>query len=134
MIPEVPITDATTEIKTYYQNGNVSAIIPLYRGLYNGKFISYYSSGSKLREATFKLDEIDGYEKDFYPNNRLRELINYSSGDRNGLYELYYENGKKQKTGNYFMDNEEGEWKVFNNDGSVKETITYRNGVTHDIK
>ena len=133
MIPEIAITDATSEIKTYYPNGNVAAVIPLYKGLYNGKFISYYSSGTKLHEATFKPDDIEGYDKTYYPSNKLRELINYSSASRNGLYEMYYENGKKQKTGNYFMDNEAGEWKIYNTDGSLKEILTYRNGIIYDI-
>jgi uncharacterized protein len=134
MIPEVAVTDATNEIKTYYSNGNVAAVIPLYKGLYNGKFISYYSTGTKLREAIFILDDIEGYDKSFYPGNKLRELINYAFTDRNGLYELYFENGKKQKTGNYYMDNEQGEWKIFNNDGSIKEILNYQNGVIYDIK
>jgi len=134
MIPEVPITDATSEIKTYYPNGNVSAIIPLYRGLYNGKVISYYSSGSVLHEGMYKFDENEGYDKNYYPNNKLRELTNYTSNSRNGLYEMYNENGKKQKSGNYFMDNEEGEWKIYNTDGSIKEVLTYRNGIIYDIK
>jgi len=134
MIPEIAITDATKEIKTYYQNGNVSAVIPIYRGLYNGKLISYYPSGSKLREAIFKLDDIEGYDKSYYPDNKLREITNYGYDSRNGSYELYYENGRKQKTGNYVMNNEEGEWKIFNPDGSLKEVLTYRNGVLYDIK
>jgi antitoxin component YwqK of YwqJK toxin-antitoxin module len=134
MVPEIAVTDATTEIKTYYSNGNVSAVIPIYRGLYNGKFISYYSSGSKLRETIFKFDDNEGYDKSYYPNNKLRELINYTSDSRNGIYELYYENGKKQKTGNYFMDNEEGEWKIFKTDGSIEEIVTYQNGIVYDIK
>ena len=134
MIPEVPITDATSEIKTYYPNGNVSAIIPLYRGIYNGKVISYYSSGSVLHEGMYKFDENEGYDKNYYPNNKLRELTNYTSNSRNGLYEMYNENGKKQKSGNYFMDNEEGEWKIYNTDGSIKEVLTYRNGIIYDIK
>jgi uncharacterized protein len=134
MVPELAITDATGEIKTYYQNGNVSAVIQLSGGLYHGKFNSYYSSGSKLREATFKSDNAEGPDKSFYPNNNIREVINYSNDSRNGLYELYYENGKKKTAGNYLMDNEEGEWKIFNTDGSIKEILTYKNGIIYDIK
>jgi uncharacterized protein len=134
MMPEIAITDATSEIKTYYQNGNVSAVIPLFRGLYNGKLSSYYSTGSKLREATFRFDENEGYDKFYYPDNKLMEVINYTSDNRNGLYELFYENGRKHKTGNYSMNNEDGEWKIFNPDGSLKEVLTYRNGVVYDIK
>jgi uncharacterized protein len=134
MIPEVAITDTTRKIKTYYQNGKVSAIISLYKGLYHGKLTSFYTSGSLLRESNFKFDENEGYDKTYYPNNKLRELINYTSDSRNGLYELYYENGRKQKSGNYFMGNEAGEWKIYNTDGSIKELITYRNGIIYDIK
>ena len=134
LIPEIAIRDTTSKIITYYPNGHVSANISLYRGLYNGRFTSFYSSGTRLREATFKLDDNEGYEKNFYPNNKLRELINFTADSKNGLYEIYYENGNKQKTGNYFMDNEEGEWKTFNTDGSIKDILTYRNGLIYEIK
>lgn len=134
MIPEIPITDTTSKIVTHYANGKVSAIILLSKGLYHGKYISYYPTGSVLREDMNKYGENDGFDKTYYPNNKLRELINYTSNNRHGLYELYYENGKKQKSGNYYMDNEEGDWKIYNTDGSVKEILTYRNGIIYDIR
>jgi uncharacterized protein len=134
MVPEIVITDTTSKIIAYFPNGNVSAIIPLYKGLYHGKLMTYYSSGSLLREATFKYDESVGYDKSFYPNNKIREIINYASDNRDGLYEMYFENGNKQKTGYYFMGQEQGDWLIYNNDGSLKETLTYQNGVIYDIK
>jgi uncharacterized protein len=134
MIPEIPITDTTTKITTYYPDGKVSAIISLYKGLYHGRFVAYYPTGSVLREVLYKSGENEGYDKTYFPDKKLRELINYSSDNRNGLYELYYENGKIQKTGKYVLDEEDGDWKVYNNDGSLKEVLTYRNGVMYDIK
>jgi antitoxin component YwqK of YwqJK toxin-antitoxin module len=134
MIPEIPITDTTSKIITQYANGKVSAIISLSKGLYHGKYISYYSTGSVLREEMNKYGENEGYIKTYYPNNRLRELINYSSNNRQGLYELYFESGKKQKSGNYYMDIEDGDWKIYNTDGNIKEILTYRNGIIYDIK
>lgn len=134
MIPEIAITDTTSKIITYYPNGKVSAIIPLYRGLYHGRFISYYPSGTLLREATYISDNNEGYDKSYYPNNKLREILNYKSDNLNGLYELYYENGKMQKSGNYFMNSEDGEWIIYSPEGNRKETFTYRNGVLYDIK
>jgi uncharacterized protein len=134
MVPEIAITDTTTRIRTYYPNGNVSAAFSICKGLYQGKLTTYYSAGTKLREASFNLDQAEGVEKYYYPNNKLRELITYSCDNRNGLYEKYYENGKKQKSGKYNVDNPDGEWTVYNPDGSIKEMITYSNGVIYDIK
>ncbi len=134
MVQEIPITDTTGKITTYYPNGKISSVISLSMGLYHGKFTAYYSSGSLLREETFKFGENEGYDKTYYPGNKLRELINYTADSRQGLYELYYENGKKEKTGNYCLDNEEGDWIVYKPDGSIREKLKYRNGILYEIR
>jgi len=132
LVPEIPIRDTTSKITTYYPNGHVAAAFSIYRGLYNGKFTTYYSNGTKLREASFKLDQSDGVEKNYYPDNKLRELITYSYGCMNGVYEKYSGNGKKQEEGKYFMDNKDGKWSVYNTDGTIKEIYNYSNGVIYD--
>jgi uncharacterized protein len=132
-IPEITISDSTSEIVAYYSNGKVSVRISLKNGMYHGKYETFYATGLKLREVTFVNDDYEGEEVEYFPDQKIRESTTYHAGLKDGLYQLYYENGNLRRSGNYFMNNESETWQVFDPAGKIVETLSFVNGTLYEI-
>ncbi len=133
-INDISITPDTKLIQAFYQNGKMSVKIPLKKGMYHGKFESWYASGSKLREADFVDDDSHGNETIYYANGKVKEATVYNFDEKDGAYRLYYENGKIYKEGQYLLGNEHGEWKIYSVDGKLSEILMYNNGILYEIR
>jgi antitoxin component YwqK of YwqJK toxin-antitoxin module len=80
------------EYKWYYKNKKVHK-----HGFYSGITVTYYDTGEKESEKTFR------------------------DGKANGAFRAFYPGGKLQTEGQFLNGNKSGEWTYYNFDGTVRE-------------
>lgn len=128
------ISEATTEIVSYFENGKISARLPFKKGIFNGKNIIFYSNGKPLRELNYVDDYLEGTSKYYYENGILKESCNWHNGGKTGPYILYYPDGGKELEGNYLSGMRTGKWLVYNEAGKIVETLYYANDEIYETE
>ncbi len=134
LISQKPVELSTQEIVCFYPNGKISARIPLKKGIYDGKNITYFPNGNIMRERIFVNDYLEGTDMHYYENGKLQECIEFRNGERNGNYISYFENGLKEMEGKYTADKKMGKWSVYDKVGKLIETLYYENDELYDIQ
>ena len=89
------------------------------------KETTYYQSGKKKMEGTFKNGKRDGLWQAWFPDGTLWSEGEYKEGEEMGSKTVYYENGKKFFSGNIKNGQRTGEWSFWNKDGKLLKKITY---------
>ena len=68
---------------------------------------TYYSSGQKESEGTYKDGKKDGLHTEWYKNGQKRSEWTYKDGELDGLSTIWYKNGQKKYEETY-KDGSEG--------------------------
>ena len=93
----------------------------------NGRYISYFVSGSIESKGQFLNNETTGVWEFFYETGNLRMRGILRQNTNYGLWEFYFENGGKSMEGVINEKNKEGEWKLYYESGELKENGNYVN-------
>lgn len=81
------------EVKTYYKNGNLKAIISYKDNLKDGNYTLYYLSGNYYLKGTFLKDKAHGVFNSYYQDGSIREKSKYFNGKL--LNQIrYFSNGR----------------------------------------
>lgn len=91
-----------------------------------GKYVSYYSTGSLDYIVDMKNNEFHG-KKVNYEDEKISSIINFSNASIGGNAESYID-GKIYTTIEYKNDVPDGKANIYNADGSIAVTQTYKNG------
>ena len=124
--PEILLPRSTGEVKTYYQNGNASALYNYNSGYFDGPFIQYYPNGNVRKESTYKLHEKEGIQKEFDETGKLVAEENYTYDKLHGSCK-YYKNGIIQRELYYSMGWLNGAAKTYDNKGKLIKTVNMYN-------
>jgi len=131
-------TDTEKEYKQFfYPNGSLSSEGYLYKGKPDGFWISYYVSGIKKSEGTWKNNQLDSIWIFYNQLKDTTEKINYYLGVKNGYHYKYYtgfeyDNQKKSKD-LYVNGKRNGTGYVYYPGGNIRLEIPYVNDKKHGI-
>lgn len=105
--------------RTYYESGNLFAAGNYQYGMLNGTTFFYFDTptATKMAEANYSADELDGQYIEYYNNGSVKAKIEYSDNLRHGECTYYYENGNVKYQCKYKKGNRSGKATVFNKDG-----------------
>jgi len=87
-----------------YPNGYIQVRGEIYNNERVGLWVSYFESGIKQSESTYRNGILYGHTASFYPNGQIRYL------------------------GIFLNGNKEGEWKVYSEEGKLLKNNVYKNG------
>lgn len=128
------LENETGVIKAKHDNGRPSREFEIDRGLFQGVYKKYYSTGVIYEETTYVDDKRDGASKLYYPSGKLRYVIEYDDDVRSGSEIWYHENGKVERQRNWLNDDTTGEEKFFDKNGKLIRTIVWRNSSIIEIR
>lgn len=104
--------------KTFYANGNIESVIPLYNGIREGSAKFYYENGNLKEERTFLAGKVEGEVKRYYENGKLKEIFSIFKGKRDGATTMY------DSLGNYLSDVYYAEGKIQKEEAGDEENLT----------
>lgn len=79
----------TDSVNYYFENGQISAVIPFLNGVREGEARFFYESGAIKEERNYVNDKVDGIVKTYYLNGNLKEVYNIENGKRLGPASYY---------------------------------------------
>ena len=122
--PGLPYTGLITESA---ENGQIIWKARTIKGLYNGKYFSFYDNGDTLQKGEYKNGKLSGFVYHYTSNSSFGIAtvphcwlkIKYINGVRNGISETYYENGKPFISSVYVNNVQSGECSVYYKTGQL---------------
>lgn len=133
-LPMIPIENETSEIKSYYNNGNLARELEYKNGELVNTYNEYFYSGQLQTTMSYQADEYNGLTTEFYANGNTKATKTYQYGKLQGVIKTYFENGKIKEEHNYQNDARIGESSFYNEKGKLIKTETYFNGNIFNTK
>ena len=115
--------------ETYYSSGQKESEGTYKDGEKDGKWTQWYENGQKKAEETYKDGVSNGKHTHWHENGKKKAEITYKDGELDGLSTTWYENGQKQLEDTYkdgILDGKSTDW--YEN-GQKRLTIYYSMGV-----
>ncbi len=122
-----PVTIGDGILKSYFSNGNISAIEEYSGGFFNGERKIYYSNG-QLYKKTFHRN--GSGQKEFitwYPSGQIKTRTHYLDDEIHGKWTSYYKNGQIHEQKAYYLSKLHGPSIRYNQKGKVVSEIYYWN-------
>jgi antitoxin component YwqK of YwqJK toxin-antitoxin module len=111
----------------YYNNGNVKQSGTYLYGKKYGKWVEYYSNGSKKTVKYFGTEgKPAGKWTTYYENGKKWNASMYNNGKLDGAWIYWYENGKKWHQLTYSEGALKGKWSFWNEKGKLNEKGIYK--------
>jgi antitoxin component YwqK of YwqJK toxin-antitoxin module len=114
---------------TFFPSGKKKHEITYKNGKSIGPAKFFYESGDVSEEGYWNLDHWEGHYKFYHSNGQLAYDWHYNQhGKRTGEQKYYYENGQVKYTGTWENGKTTGALKVFDNSGMLIAERVYENG------
>ncbi len=98
-----------------------------------GKYTSFFVSGSLKSEGNYKNNLASGMWKYYYENGKPKMEGAFELGKTHGTWIYYYENGGKRSEGLLEDNKKTGEWIYYFENGNIKSRGDYQNDVREGI-
>lgn len=134
LVPEIPIPGGTGTVKTYFSNGNVSALFTYKDGKTYGDNNLYHFNGKLRVQSKDSCSVTNGSYKTYYSNGQLKNDYVFIHDNLHGFYKEYSEKGLVLEEGYYYNGNPHDRVLVYDETGKLKETQLYYYGKLLDIK
>lgn len=128
LIPEIPISNATATIKTYYSNGQASGEISMRQRLLNGPFKVYYSNGKLAEDKNYVNNDLEGAFKRYNADGKLCYEVNYKNDEEMGTETTYNSNGEVVLTKEYYWGIPNGKTTIIDPATQKARIFTYHYG------
>lgn len=102
--------------------------------LYNrreGKTISFFQNGTKLREANYRNGKLEGKEYWYNENGKIYWILEYKNNIQNGKEIRYFDNGETEVKENFKNGKRNGEGKYYYENGKLATVTNYLDGIVH---
>ena len=113
---------------TYYSSGKKLVEITYKDGVKDGRYTCWYSTGQKWEEGTYVNGKVDGKWTMWFRNGVVGEDSNYKEGKLHGEQFNYFHSGKKMELIIYKNGLPDGTWIDWDRDGKVKGTYKFKDG------
>lgn len=115
----------------WWENGEVRT-----RGLFvddrpDGRFESFYPSGSKLQEWAYGPAGISGPMRTWYEHGQLARVSNWVDDDEIGRVEVFFEDGAPSTDYEAKNGLPHGHWRSWYPNGALQEESDWRDGLRH---
>jgi len=107
---------------------NKIIIYDVVKGMKNGEFKIYYSSGNLEMTGAIKNNKNEGKWSYYYPNGQIESEGYFKEDNVTDKWVWYYKNGIIKEEGNFLNGKREGYWIIYNEKGKIKTKIIFRNG------
>ncbi len=121
------VDNETAEITIYLKNGKIARQYTVNKGLYQGPYKRYYSTGQLYEISNYKDDDVSGENIYYYPNGQVKEKRNYVDGEPDGYILQYYPDGKLKESVNYISGTTHGKCRKYDKNGKLIAVLTYYN-------
>lgn len=130
----IPIVNETAEVKSYFQNGNVSREYKIDAGYFQGEYKKYYSTGEKSEVATYKDNWAIGEKVQYFKNGKAKHKFLFKEGLLDGGTTSFYANGKIKVEKVYKKGSKHGVWKYYSSAGKLTKEEHYYDNLLIEIK
>ena len=96
-------------------------------GYKDGKFISYYNSGSVSEESNWKAGVKEGTQINYYPDGKISKSTSYKNGEEDGYVKDYYANGTMSSEGWRVEGNRQQQYLYYNVVGDLTTKEYFQN-------
>jgi len=134
LIPEIEIPGGNGKVKTYFQDGKVSAEFEYIDGLLNGANMVYHSNGKIRKQSLEDYNQSQGSYKYFHSNGQVEHDYNFLHDNLHGRAIVYNEKGTPTLEGYYYNGSPHGIFKTYDDTGKLKDTRIYYYGDLIEIK
>ncbi len=134
LVPEIPIPGGSGNIKTYFTNGNVSAVFTYKDGKTYGDNLLYHFNGKLWVQSSDSCSVSNGPYKTFYANGQIRNDYVFRYDNLHGFYKEYSEKGILLEDGYYYNGSAHDITRIYDETGKLKETQIYYYGRLLDVK
>jgi antitoxin component YwqK of YwqJK toxin-antitoxin module/Tfp pilus assembly protein PilF len=134
LMPEIAIPGGNGKVKTYFQDGKISAEFEMIDGLWNGSNIMYYSNGKIRKQSMEEYDQTQGPYKYFHSNGQVELDYNFLNDNLHGNTKVYNEKGILTQEGYYYNGLAHGIHKNYDDTGKLKDTRIYYYGDLIEVK
>lgn len=117
--------------ETYYSSGQKESEGTYKDGEKDGKWTQWYENGQKKAEGTYKDGQLDGKVKGYYENGQKRSEATLKDGKPDGKGTSWYENGQMREEETYKDGELNGKWTEWFENGQKKSEETYKDGVSN---
>jgi antitoxin component YwqK of YwqJK toxin-antitoxin module len=93
-----------------------------------GKYQSYFQSGSLESKGFYSSGEIDSLWTFYYQNGRKKAFGQYANGFPKGLWKYYFESGRIKSEGQLSNEKKIGLWNYYFENGKTKSSGKYDDG------
>ncbi|MBK8502678.1 MAG: toxin-antitoxin system YwqK family antitoxin [Saprospiraceae bacterium] len=101
-------------------------------GVYEGPYLTFYSSGQVKLDGSYQDGTMEGIWKKYYEAGKLMESVTMHDNQENGPFVEYWENGNLKAEGAYLDgDNEDGELRLYDELGELEKTMNCERGICH---
>ena len=97
-------------------------------GVLEGKKVSYYKSGSVLKEEEFHAGILNGRTHEYYENGKPKVILMFKDAKKNGAINEWWDTGKHKTEGTFIEDKQTGKWKMYFNNGQTALEGTFSEG------
>ncbi|MFO7612472.1 MAG: toxin-antitoxin system YwqK family antitoxin [Clostridia bacterium] len=125
--------DVRSDIKLYYDNGDLKISYGELNGKKDGASVSYYENGRISFIQEYRDGNYHGKLESYYEDGTLNELTTYANGIKAGPAQRNYSNGNTEFTGEYLDGKQNGVWLSYLEDGTIKSEIGYKAGIPDGI-
>lgn len=116
--------------KTWHSNGQVRSQCEYRRGLIQGVFLMFDSTGKKMFEHHYKNGQWDGQIQSWYEGSDVMEFeTEYSNGKINGSFKSFYPNGNIKFINHFKNGLRNGVWHFYDSSGQLQKVEEYINNV-----
>ncbi|MFT5801532.1 MAG: antitoxin component YwqK of YwqJK toxin-antitoxin module [Patescibacteria group bacterium] len=91
-----------------------------------GLYTHLRKDGSKLEEAMYENDTLNGFRKLYYEDGTVFIEEKYDMGAFQGAWKTFHENGQLKLEGEYIDNKMEGLWKGYYDNGGLKEEVHFK--------
>ncbi len=115
-------------VETKYQNGNVRSRGLMLDGVREGIWKSYYPEGQLSAVEEYSNGNLSGSITYYYPSGGIRSNENWESGYQEGEANYYFENGRIYRKGPFSQGMYEGRWLTYHENGKLRQEGVYVQG------
>lgn len=115
------------ELKSYFENGKVSAIQQYQKNYYHGEVIFYDTNGQVISRGSYKNGQNHGKLLQYHPNGKLKNEVNYFHDEKHGEEMKYYENGQIKQMISWAFGKQNGWHRIYSENGTLQSKTYYWN-------
>jgi antitoxin component YwqK of YwqJK toxin-antitoxin module/Tfp pilus assembly protein PilF len=133
-VDKVTIQNNDGKMQSFYSSGKKFIDRTYKGGLADGLYMIYFADGTPYCNFNYTNGTYNGSVKEYYTNKKIRKDESYWYGELHGLQKYYNENGTLLMELTYEFGNLNGTCKYYDKNGKIMYTCIYYQDVAVDVR